>query len=432
MSKFLNGIHVPHRKNTLGSTPRRMDLPARVTIPMSMHIGAPAIPVVKVGDEVFVGTLIGRASGNISSPVHASVSGKVLKITELLSAGGKKLPAVIIESDGNMTPDPALKVPTVTSRDAFVDAIFESGIVGLGGAGFPTWAKWKIDPDAVEELIINGAECEPYITSDTYTMTERTADMALALSHFKNFFPLRRIIVGVESHNKAAIISMKAFCAENGVELRVLPSVYPQGGEKVLVYHTTGKVVPMGRLPIDVGTVVCNCTTLAAIGDYLRTGMPLVEKCVTVDGGAVREPSNIIAPIGTAAADLIAACGGLSEEPKKLLYGGPMMGVSVTGMDAPIMKNSNAILALTEKEARLPKTTNCIRCGKCTNTCPFGLAPAAIAAAHRKKDAARLEALNVNACMECGCCSFVCPANRPLVQTNKLAKAFLKEEKEGK
>jgi len=198
----------------------------------------------------------------------------------------------------------------------------------------------------------------------------------------------------------------------------------------VLVYHTTGRKIPAGKLPIDVGCIVLNCTTLATIGAYLQTGMPLVEKCVTVDGGAVARPQNVIAPIGTSLKDLFDFCGGLAKQPAKILYGGPMMGVTVPGTDCSVLKNTNAVLALTEKEAKLPKTTACIRCGSCVNTCPFSLSPVDIAAAYEKKDTAELKALSVDTCMECGCCSFVCPANRPLVQINKLSKQLLKEERE--
>ncbi len=431
MASFLHGIKVPHRKNTADIAPRRIDAPKSVTLPMSMHIGAPAKPTVKVGDEVRVGTLIGEGQG-LCSPIYASVSGKVTKIDSVLLSSGSMVPTVIVESDGLMTPDENLRAPEITSRESLVEAIRKSGVVGLGGAGFPTYAKWNVPPEKVEYLVINCAECEPYITSDTVTMTMRGSDMARALTLLKTYFSIENIIVGVESHNKKAVEAMREFAKENGVTLRVLPSRYPQGGEKVLVYHTTGRTVPMGKLPIDVGVVVNNCTTLAALGEYFRTGMPLVEKCVTVDGGAVKEPANLIVPVGTAVSDVFDACGGLSEDPKKVLYGGPMMGVTVPSLASPVTKNTNAVLALTEKEAWLPKTTNCIRCGSCTNVCPFGLAPAAIASAHHKKDADRLVDLKVNACMECGCCSFVCPANRPLVQTNKLAKEFLKSEKEEK
>ena len=433
MAFSLHGVHVPHRKNTANKSAVRMESPKTVTLPMSMHIGAPAKPIVKVGDPVQVGTLIAEAGGAVSVPIHASVSGKVSKITEYLLSDGRTVPAVILESDGEMTPDESLTPPVIDSREALIDAIKASGIVGLGGAGFPTHFKLNVDPAKIEHLIINGAECEPYVTSDTLTMVERTDDMAYAIEALKTHLGLKSIIIGIENNKKKAIASMmnlmKQTCKGCTVQVKVLPALYPQGGEKVLIYHTTGKVVPMGKLPIDVGCIVVNCTTLAAIGSYLETGMPLVEKCVTVDGGAVKEPKNVIVPVGTAMADVFDFCGGLTETPDKVVYGGPMMGITVPDTTAPILKNTNAILALTKKETKLPKTTACIRCGSCLNVCPFSLSPAQIAHAYDKRDAVALDNLSVNACMECGCCSFVCPANRPLVQTNKLAKAFLKEEK---
>ena len=406
--------------------------PKTVTIPMQMHIGAPAIPTVKVGDTVKVGTLIAEAVGAVSAPIYASVSGTVKKITDFLLSDGRTVPAVFIESDGEMAKDDGLTAPTVSSREELIEAVRRAGIVGLGGAGFPTHFKLSAPPEKIEYLVINGAECEPYVTSDTLTMLYRAEDMRVALEAIKTHLGVQRIVIGIESNKKAAIESMQllvqAIGANCEASVKVLPSVYPQGGEKVLIYHTTGRTVPMGALPIDVGCIVLNCTTLAAIGSYLTSGMPLTEKCVTVDGGAVRNPQNVIAPIGTAISELFDFCGGLTEEPAKVIYGGPMMGITVPNTDAPILKNTNAVLALTDKEARLPKTTACIRCGACANACPFGLNPAALARAFDKRDADALTELSLTACMECGCCSFVCPANRPLVQKNKLAKAFLKEE----
>lgn len=410
-----------------------MPAPKTVTIPMSMHIGAPAKPVVKVGDLVKVGTLIAEAGGFVSAPIYASVSGKVTKITEYLQSNGTTVPAVVIESDGVMTPDESIAPPVVDSRDSLLEAIKKSGVVGLGGAGFPTHVKFAVDPDRIEYLIINGAECEPYVTSDTRTMLDRAADMKRALEAMKKHFGIKNIVIGIENNKKEAIASMRKLMQETcegcTFTVKSLPALYPQGGEKVLIYHTVGRVVPVGKLPIDVGCIVVNCTTVAAIGAYLETGMPLVEKCVTVDGGAVKEPKNVVVPIGTALAEVFDFCGGLTETPDKVVYGGPMMGITVPDTSAPILKNTNAILALTKKETKLPKTTPCIRCGSCLNTCPFGLSPAQIARAYDKRDAVALDSLSVNACMECGCCSFVCPANRPLVQTNKLAKQFLREEK---
>ena len=434
MAFSLKGVHVPHRKNTAGKPALRIDPPKTVVIPMSMHIGAPARPVVKAGDLVSVGTLIGEAGGALSAPIHASVSGKVTKITDFLLSDGRTVPAVVIESDGAMTPDAGLTPPVLSSRDDFITAVRNAGIVGLGGAGFPTHFKLNVDPAKIDYLVINGAECEPYVTSDTLTMVERAADMETALEAMKTYLGVKNIVIGIENNKKAAIESMKTLMERVGkncsAQVKVLPSVYPQGGEKVLIYHTTGRVVPVGKLPIDAGCVVINCTTLAAIGSYLKTGMPLVEKCVTVDGGSVKSPANVLVPVGTSMAEVFTFCGGLLNEfPTKVVYGGPMMGIAVPDTSAPILKNTNAILALTEKEVKLPKTTACIRCGSCTNTCPFGINPADIARAYQKRDRAALEELGLAACMECGCCSFGCPANRPLVQTNKLAKTFLKEEK---
>lgn len=433
MALSLKGIHVPHRKNTANTVAERMPAPKTVTIPMSMHIGAPAVPSVKVGDTVKVGTKIADSAGKISAPVFSGISGTVTKIADIRYYYGN-VPSVTIESDGEMAIDESIAPPTVSSDDDLVKAIHDSGVVGLGGAGFPTHFKVDVDSAKIDHVIINCAECEPYITSDTNTMITRSDDMAYAIEAIKKYFGITSVIIGIEKNKPKAVVSMKALAAATtddkcNVSVKVLPSIYPQGGEKVLIYHTTGRAVPMGKLPIDVGCVVLNCTTLASIGTYLKTGMPLTEKCVTVDGGAVKNPKNVIVPIGTAIADVFEFCGGLTCDPEKVIYGGPMMGVTVPDTTAPVLKTTNAILALTPKEAKLPRTTACIRCGACTNNCPFGLAPAAIMKAFDKRDTDKIESLSVNACMECGCCSFVCPANRPLAQTNKLAKALLKEAK---
>ena len=437
MASYLHGVHTPHRKKTRHKPVLRMNVPQTVTIPMSMHIGAPSVPIVQVGDPVKVGQKIAEAGGFVSVPVYSSVSGKVTKIKDYYTADGRTVPAVVIQSDGEQTVADTISVPTVTNRDELLTALKESGMIGLGGAGFPTHVKFAVEPEKIEYLVVNGAECEPYVTSDTRTMLERGEDMVCAFEALKTHLGISRIVVGIEDNKKKAIRAMKSLKKQVGENckytVKSLPAVYPQGGEKVLIYHTTGKRVPIGKLPIDVGCIVINVTTLAALGAYLRTGMPLVEKCVTVDGGAVKEPKNVIVPIGTSMADVFAFCGGLKKEPVKVVYGGPMMGITVPDTTAPILKNTNAILALTKKETKTPATTPCIRCGSCTNACPFGLAPAAIAKAYEQKDVVKLEALSVMGCMECGCCSFVCPANRPLVQTNKLSKIMIRENqaKEG-
>ena len=429
MSIFrLRGVHLKHHKNTAEMPAVRIDLPKTVTIPMSMHIGAPATPVVKAGDKVKVGQLIGEAGGFVSSPIYSGVSGTVKKVVDMLAYNGSDMKAVIIETDGAQELYEGVAPPTVTNREEFLSAVRSSGIVGLGGAGFPTSVKLAAEPEKIDVVVINGAECEPYITSDTRTMIDEAGYIADGVRLLMKYLGVKRVILGVENNKPKCIASMKeAFKDIDGAEVKALPSVYPQGGEKVLVYHTVGRTIMEGQLPIDQGVIVVNCTTLACIAKYIKTGLPLVEKCVTVDGSAVKTPMNVIAPIGTSAKDIFEFCGGLKEEPKKILFGGPMMGIPVIDADTPITKQTNAILAFGEKEAVPPKVTPCIRCGRCTNSCPFGLAPCDISNAYKAGDAEKLEKLKANLCMECGCCSYVCPAKRNLVQRNKMAKAMLRE-----
>lgn len=425
----LHGIKVPHKKNTAHSQPERVAVPKTVSIPMAMHIGKPSKPVVKRGDEVKVGQLIGEADGFVSVPVHASVSGKVLKVDDMVVSNGAKVPCVTIEADGLQTVSEDVVPPTVSDFDSFISAVKKSGVVGLGGAGFPSFVKLAVkDLEKIEAVVINAAECEPYITSDTRTMLDKSEYVFKGIEALRKYLGAKRFIIGIENNKPKSIEKMQKLAAgSEGVEVKVLPSIYPQGGEKVLVFNTVGRVIPKGGLPLDVGVIVINVTTLAFIGEYLETGMPLIEKCVTLDGSAVKEPKNVIAPIGISVGDLFESTGGFQEEPAKVLYGGPMMGIAVPSLDAPILKNTNAIIAMDRKEATLKKTTPCINCGACLSHCPFRLDPRDIARAYKIDDAEALQTLCVDLCMECGCCSYVCPANRPLVQTNKLAKIKLRE-----
>ena len=424
----MSGVHAPHMKNTASMQPVRMPAPASVVIPMNMHIGAPAKPVVKAGDIVSVGQLIAEPGGFVSSPVYASVSGKVTKVDRITVSTGATAEAVFIESDGQMQVFEGIKAPTVTNFDEFVQAVRDSGIIGLGGAGFPTSVKLGVkDLSQIEEILLNGAECEPFITSDTRTMVDRTEDLKEGIALLEKYLGAKKIIIGVENNKPEAISKMKELAdADSAVELKVLPSIYPQGGEKVLIYKLTGKVVPEGKLPLDVGCIVLNVTTLAAIATYIRTGMPLVEKCITVDGSAVASPKNVIVPIGTSFKDVFEFAGGFKEEPKKVLIGGAMMGIAVPNMEQPVMKNCNAILAFNAKDAVRPEESPCIRCGNCVNHCPLGLNPMGFARALNAKDYEELERLKVNLCMECGCCSFSCPAKRNIIARNKLAKSELR------
>ena len=436
MSLFrLGKTKVPHRKNTAAMAAERMTPPKAVVIPVAQHIGTPATPTVKAGDQVFVGTVIAEAAGFVSAPVHSSVSGTVKKIEPLLASNGRSAPAIIIESDGLMTPDPAIAPPTVTSFADLATAARNAGLIGLGGAGFPTSV--KLSPKNISEidtLILNGAECEPYITSDTRTMLDDAEYIREGVLLMKRFTEIKSVVIGVEANKPECIDNLnKVFAGEDYVTVAVLPSKYPQGAEKVLIHNTVKRVVPEGGLPSDVGVIVMNVTTLAFLAKYVKTGMPLVEKCVTVDGSAIKEPKNLIVPVGTPINEVVEAAGGFSEAPGKVLYGGPMMGVAVYDLAAPVLKNTNAITALNKKDALTPKLNPCIHCGRCVSACPMGLNPTIFARTLNLDEAAeraeRLEGAKINLCIECGCCSFVCPSKRPLVENNKLAKAELREYK---
>ena len=424
----MTGVHIPHYKNTADCVPVRLPVPDVVTIPMSMHIGAPARAVVKAGDKVNVGQLIGEPGGFVSAPVHSSVSGTVKRVGSLLVSSGNQVQSVVIETDKKQEVWEGIAPPQVTDLQSFLDAVRASGAVGLGGAGFPTSVKLSVkDLSRIEAVIINGAECEPYITSDTRTMLDDADYIMQGIEYLQKYLQAKRIIVAIESNKPRCIRLYKERCAgRQGIEVHKLPSTYPQGGEKVLIYNTTGRIVPEGKLPIDAGAIVINCTTLAFIAKYIETGMPLVEKCVTVDGSAIQKPRNVIAPIGTPLRSLLQFCE-VEDEPVKLLYGGPMMGIAVPDPDQPVLKNTNAITALDEKDAVPPESTACIKCGRCVAHCPMRLMPAMIENAYNHKNDEALEQLKVNLCMECGCCSYVCPAKRHLVMVNKLAKGRLRK-----
>lgn len=429
----LGNLKIPHRKHTAAMPAVRMPAPASVLLPMAQHIGAPAVPVVKVGDKVCVGTKIADAGGFVSAPIHSSVSGTVKKIDSFLTSGGRSCQAVLIESDGEMTPDPAIIPPTVNNIEDLCIAIRESGLVGLGGAGFPSAVKLEAEKKGIiKKIVINAAECEPYITADTRTMLDDTDYVVKGVEILKKFISAEQIIFGIEKNKPEAIKKLKEiFKADEKVSICTLPSTYPQGAEKILIYNATGLIVPEGGLPSDVGCLVMNVTSVAFLAHYLESGMPLVEKCLTVDGSAIKEPKNVIAPIGTSVREIIDFAGGVTDDLGKVLYGGPMMGIAIYNLDDPILKNNNAIVALNVKDSLPKEQYPCIHCGRCVAGCPMGLNPTAYAKAmnvENKDDRAqRLIDAKINLCMECGCCSFICPSRRPLVETNRLAKADLRD-----
>lgn len=433
--KFLGNTRVPHRKSTASMPGVRMTPPKEVLLPVSQHIGAPATLLVKKGDEVKLGQKIAEAQGAVSSPVYSSVSGTVVGIETYMRPTGIRVDAVRIASDGLMTVADSVTPPTVTDLDSFIEAVRESGVVGLGGAGFPTAVKLSAEKSAsIDTVIINGAECEPYLTSDTRTMLDATELVKRGIELLETYFSAKQYVFAIEKNKPECIETIRAtFDGDDRVSVCVLPALYPQGAEKVAIYNTTKRIVPEGKLPADVGVLVINVTTLAKIAEYINTGLPLVEKCVTVDGSAITSPMNVIAPIGTPIRDLVEFTGGLSKPAGKIIYGGPMMGVAAESLDDPIAKTTNGITVFDECGAQTSEPTACIHCGRCVRACPLGLNPIVFADSlniDSKEDRmARLDSYKVNICMECGCCSFVCPAHRPLVQNNKIGKAELRDYK---
>lgn len=429
------GAAVPHHKNTWELPTATMPPPERVILPMQQHLGAPCVPTVKKGDTVFVGTVVGDSDAYVSAPVHASVSGTVEELTTVMLTGGQMTQAVVIRSDGKMEKDPAIYPPAaITTKEELAAAARSAGLVGLGGAGFPAHVKLNVpEGKQIDTLIVNVAECEPYVTSDHREALENGKNVLEGIYKVKEILEVQRVLIAVED-NKPDVIQRLSEIAGDPQrdpldQVRVLPlkNRYPQGAEKVLVQACTGRKVPEGKLPADVGCLVMNIGSISFLASYMRTGMPLTLKRVTLDGSAIAHPQNVIVPVGTPIKDVVAFCGGYKAEPKKLIMGGPMMGVAITSDELPILKQNNAILAFDEREAALRQPTACIRCGRCVAACPMQLMPTKLEQAAERKDTEALQSLHVMTCMECGCCSFSCPAGRRLVQAIRLGKSYVRK-----
>lgn len=427
------GAHVPHYKNTAESETVVMDPPEKILLAMSQHIGAPCMPTVKVGDTVEVGQIVGDSGQAVSAPIHSGVSGKVTGMPTLMLPGGRTTQALEITSDGEQRLHESVQPPVVNNREDFLKAVRQSGLVGLGGAGFP--AHIKLNPpniDEVDTLIINAAECEPFITADYRECMENSWDIVSGVQTVMEFLAVRQVIIAIERNKPAAIKELSQIAAsvsKPGRELRVkaLPARYPQGAEKVLIATCTGRRVPPGKLPADVGCVVMNVTSIAVLSRYLKTGMPLLQKRLTVDGSAIAHPQNVLVTIGTPIKDVIAFCGGYQGTPGKLLMGGPMMGLALMDDELPVLKQNNAILAFSQEDAAVDPITPCIRCGRCVAACPMQLMPTDIARAYSAKDVDAMKRLDVATCMECGSCAYSCPAHRPIVQTMRMAKEAVRQ-----
>ncbi|MGN0673246.1 MAG: electron transport complex subunit RsxC [Anaerovoracaceae bacterium] len=429
--RHLPSIHVPHHKNTAGRETEVMPIPDVVKICMSQSIGAPCKPLVEKGDYVKVGQRIGDTDAFVSAPVHSSVSGTVTDIVQVRGSMGGFETLIVIETDKKQEVSEEVKVPSVESFEDFVKAVRDCGLVGLGGASFPTHI--KLNPKNLEEvdtLIVNAAECEPFITGDNREMVEDGQDVLDGMKLIMKYLDLKVGYIAVESNKPDAIENLKRLIEQNGyddIKIHIMPSSYPKGAERVMVYEVTGKVMNAGVLPAQLGIILDNVTTVGILGNYFRTGMPLTRRRVTVDGDAVADPKNVFAPIGTQIADVVEFCGGYKKEPRKIVMGGPMMGRATKSDESVTMKNTGSLLCFSKEIAEVKEETGCINCGRCMRACPFGLVPVIYAEAYARKDVERLNRFNVMQCMECGSCSFICPARRPLSFTNKLAKGMVKE-----
>ena len=428
--KKSKGVKVPHNKDTAHKATVQMPVPELIIMTMSQHVGAPCEPVVKKGDQVYVGTLVGKAPTAMSMNIYSSVSGTVKGLEEIMYKAGKAEQVVLINPDGKQTPDPSIAPPVVTDRASFLEALEHSGIVGLGGAGFPT--DIKVQPknlDEIDTLLINGAECEPYLCTDNREMLECSDTILEGIEACMKYLGIPRCQICIENNKPEAIAKMREVTSGNpAITVTVLDSRYPQGAQNVLIKNATGRVVPRGARHTSVGVIMLNVTTTSSIGKFLRTGMPLVDKRLTVSGDAVENPQNVEVPIGTPIQDVLNFCG-LKEQPMKIIIGGPMMGNAQMDVNYPITRQNNGLLAFTDKSSRNLPVSACIRCGRCVNACPAGLSPVDIRDAYKNFDADRLDALMADLCIGCGTCSYVCPAHRPLTQTTTLAKSFLKTQK---
>jgi len=394
---------------------------------MKMHSGKPAVPVVKVGDDVKLGQLIGEMGGYVSAPIHASVSGCVKSINDRDPLTGQKAVSITIASDGLNTLSPDVKKPSVRNLQEFYNAVRDSGAVGLGGAGYPAAPKLAIkNLDELDYILVNGAECEPYVTSDTNTMVADSKHVYVGVKLLMEFMRPKKIGICIEDNKPEAIkVMQETFAYDDNVEIHSLPTLYPQGERKVLVHNVTGRIVPEGVRLADVGVIVTNVTTVAVFARFVASGLPLIKKVVTVDGPAVRNPANVLAPIGTSIRELFDFCGGFISEPRKVIMGGSMMGAAQPNLDVPVVKTTSCLIASSELSDALPKQTACIKCGRCLGVCPMHLMPPNLEAAYEQANTDALKHFKVNMCVECGCCAYVCPAKRKLVQIMQLSKELL-------
>ena len=429
---FRGGVRVNEFKNTEDCETEAIKAPARVSIPMSQHIGAPCTPLVAKGDRVLVGQKIGDAEKGLACPVHASVSGTVVDIEEKSTPSGARNKFVVIENDfkDEVSPEvvPFRKRLAEASPEELVELIKNAGIAGMGGAGFPTHAKITSAMGKVSKILVNCAECEPFITANHRLLLEDPASVINGIKIIQRTLGVRDVTICVEDNKMDAVRVLEELLTESRmIRVAVMKTKYPQGDERQLIYAITGQELKQGQLPADAGCVIFNAETCSAIFKALYTGMPLIKRRVTVDGDCVADPKNLIVPIGTPYSDLIEYCGGLVAEPKKIISGGPMMGMAQWDKDAPVVKGTSAILVFSEYfDTRDVSHSACIRCGRCVSHCPMHLMPIYLAMFAKHGDIELCEKYGVMSCVECGTCSYGCPGNVPIVQQIRVAKGELR------
>lgn len=426
----VGGIHPPENKLAKDSPIEELGLPEKVSIPLSQHLGAPAIPVVQKGDKVKVGTRIAKSGGFISADIHSSVSGTVLKIDAIHDPSGYPKQAVMIKVEGDewepsidRSPELIREIPL--SPQEIIARQQEAGIVGLGGATFPTHVKYMLpEGKTADTLIVNAVECEPYLSADHRIMLEKADEILVGIEIMKKALGVKRALIGIENNKADAIELLQRKAGDHpGISVVALAVKYPQGAEKQLIKALVGREVPSGRLPLDVGCVVNNVGTALSIYEAVQKNQPLIRRVVTVAGKKLQRSANFLVRIGTPFSMLIDAVGGMPEGTTKIISGGPMMGKAVGYTDIPVTKGTSGILLLDQKDARRRECRECLRCGKCVEVCPMGIEPYLLEKLAEHSRFEDCEAHHILDCIECGSCSFICPASRPILDLIRLGKA---------